>query len=197
MEVGTGDYSRREWRPQGDHVGWLVGGEIYLQSDASYAVVQRLARDGGDQLAVTLSTLKKRLKERGKLASTETSISGGREVERLEIRKMLQGKRRKVLHLRSSSLADTPPESAPSVPSAPNLGSSYLTEADDGTQNGTKIENQASEVRHEDALPEAVTISGGSRPGAIGTQGTQNTLDDLLAEERNAVLPSDHWEEDV
>jgi hypothetical protein len=49
---------------------------------------------------VTLQTLKKRLKERGLLASTETY--GGR--ERLEVRRTLEGKRRPVIHLRSSAL---------------------------------------------------------------------------------------------
>ena len=60
-----------------------------------------------------------------------------------------------------------------------------------------QIENQTSEVRHEDTLPDVLTVSGGSRPGAIGTLGAQNTLDDLLVEERNAVLQSNHWEEEV
>ena len=47
VEVGAGDYTRTDLRPQGEHIGWLSGGEIYLQSDATYAVLQRLARDGG------------------------------------------------------------------------------------------------------------------------------------------------------
>ena len=116
VEVGTGDYARTDLRPQGENIGWIDGGEIYLQADAAYAVVQRLAREGGDQLSITLPTLKKRLNERGLLASTEKYMSGGREVERLEVRKVLQGKRRSVLHFNATSLPDVPFVSEPCEP---------------------------------------------------------------------------------
>jgi hypothetical protein len=33
--VGSGDYARTDLRPQGEHIGWLAGGEIYLQADAA------------------------------------------------------------------------------------------------------------------------------------------------------------------
>ena len=81
VEIGTGAYARRDFQPQRGRIGWIDNGGVYLQSDAAYAVVQRLARDGGDNLAVTLPTLKKRLKECGLLASTERRAGK----ERLEV----------------------------------------------------------------------------------------------------------------
>jgi hypothetical protein len=98
--VGTRDYQRTEWRPQGLRIGWVQGDDLYLEADAAYAEAQRLAREGGDALSVTMPTLKRRLKERGLLASTQTY--GNR--ERLEVRRALEGNRRPVLHLKSSTL---------------------------------------------------------------------------------------------
>ena len=98
--VGTGDYQRTEWQPQGLRIGWVQSDDLYLESDAAFAEAQRLGSKAGEALSVTLQTLKKRLKERGLLASTESV--GGR--ERLEVRRTLEGNRRTVLHLRSSTL---------------------------------------------------------------------------------------------
>ena len=192
VEVGTGQYQRTDLRPQGEHIGWLEGAEIYLQADATYAVVQRLARDGGDELPVTLATLKKRLKERGRLASTEKHMSGGRAVERLEVRRVLQGKRRAVLHFDSSSWRHTP---SGSEPSEPRPEESYQAEADDGSQNGSQTVDQEANVRHESEPPVAAAVSVQGRGGSHGSQ--NYTLDDLLAEKTDAIGPSDQWEEEV
>jgi len=195
VEVGIGQYQRTDLRPQGEHIGWLEGAEIYLQADATYAVVQRLARDGGDELPVTLATLKKRLKERGRLASTEKHMSGGRAVERLEVRRMLQGKRRAVLHFDSSSWRHTPSGSEPCEPSGPRPEESYQAEADDGSQNGSQTVDQEANVRHESEPPVAAAVSVEGRGGSHGSQ--NYTLDDLLAEKTDAIGPSDQWEEEV
>ena len=195
VEVGIGQYQRTDLRPQGEHIGWLEGAEIYLQADATYAVVQRLARDGGDQLPVTLATLKKRLKERGRLASTEKHMSGGRAVERLEVRRVLQGKRRAVLHFDSSSWRHTPSGSEPCEPSEPRPEESYQAEADDGSQNGSQTVDQEANVRHESEPPVAAAVSVQGRGGSHGSQ--NYTLDDLLAEKTDAIGPSDQWEEEV
>jgi hypothetical protein len=88
------------YRPLGGRVGWLDRAELYLDADAAYAVVQKLARDQGDALPVTLATLKRRLREQGILVSTERR--GNR--DRLEVRRTLQGVRREVLHLRAVTL---------------------------------------------------------------------------------------------
>jgi hypothetical protein len=168
-EIGAGEYTRTELRPQGEHIGWLDQMNIYLQADAAYAVVQRLARDEGDHLSVTLATLKKRLKERGLLASTEKRTVEGREVERLEVHRTLQGKRRAVLHLNAISLAYPPTESAPSVPNAPQHRKSYLLK--DG--NGAQIGNPSQKVHHESALENGPAVSEDGDAGALGALGTQ------------------------
>ena len=174
-EVGAGDYTRMDLRPLGERVGWLDGGEIYLQADAAYAVVQRLARDEGDNIPVTLPTLKKRLNERGLLASTEKHRAGGREVERLEVRKVLQGKRRSVLHFNSTSLAPTPSESEPCEPCQPSAKGSYLFQRDDGSRNGSQIWDSTGKVSHESEPRAAVVVS---EEGDNGSHGSQNIGDD-------------------
>ena len=65
----------------------IEGEDIYLSADASFAAAQRLANEQADTLPITLLTLKRRLQEKGFLASTERDGNG----ERLEIRKVLQG----------------------------------------------------------------------------------------------------------
>ena len=189
--MGAGQYQRTDLRSQGGHIGWLEGAEIYLQADAIYAVVQRLARDGGDHLAVGLPTLKKRLKEQGLLASTEKHMSGGRPVERLEVRRVLQGKRRSVLHFSAASLAHTISESAPSVP---QTESSYLAGADHGTPNGTQTGDGAGEVCHRNAPSEGITVSTRALDGA---HGTQNKGIGALSEDNYPGQDLGHWEEEV
>jgi hypothetical protein len=90
-----------EWRPQGACIGWLDKGELYLEPEAAFAVAQVLARDGGEVLNVGLPTLKRRLRDRGLLASMDT----GRGV--LTVRRVLGGVRHEVLHLLPEALAPT------------------------------------------------------------------------------------------
>jgi hypothetical protein len=102
--VGTGDYERKEWRPQGDRIGWLHEREsddvdVYLDPDAAYAAAQKLGREVGDPLTLTAQTLRKRLRERGRLASTEKPAR-----QTLTVRRTLEGKRRDVLHLHAAAL---------------------------------------------------------------------------------------------
>jgi hypothetical protein len=93
-----------EWEPKGERIGWLVEGDhVYLDADVSYAVVQRLGQEVGDRLPVTPQTLRKRLKERGVLVSTDTT----RQV--LTVRKVLEGQRREVLHLSGTILCPSEP----------------------------------------------------------------------------------------
>lgn len=84
-------------RPGGDQVGWvdLGGAQVYLEPDAAYRAVQAYAPDGHG-LPVSPSTLRRRLHERGLLASTETR--GGK--THLTVRRVLSGVRREVLHVK-------------------------------------------------------------------------------------------------
>jgi hypothetical protein len=71
------------WRPLGDPIGWILGADVYLDPEASYAIVQRLADDQGERLPVSRDQLQRRLKEQGRLASADP--------ERTTVRHILQG----------------------------------------------------------------------------------------------------------
>jgi hypothetical protein len=83
------------WTPLGDRVGWVHEDDLYLELDAAYAAAQRLARDSGDSLLINASTLKKRLFEKRLLVSVERR---GNRV-RYQVRKVVEGNRRELLHL--------------------------------------------------------------------------------------------------
>jgi hypothetical protein len=92
------DSEFEDWRPQGDRIGWVDGEDLYLESAASYRVAQREAQ-GGEALAVGAQTLRKRLKEKGFLLSTD------KKRQTLTVRRTIEGvKDRSVLHLSLSSL---------------------------------------------------------------------------------------------
>lgn len=93
-EFYAGDGTDTRLKPQGARVGWLADGELYLEPDTSFAAVQRFARDQSDGFPITPMTLRRRLNEQGLLASTDKGRG------KLTVRKVLQGERREVLHLR-------------------------------------------------------------------------------------------------
>src|SRR5215207_5218976 len=90
-----------EWRPQGERVGWIIGEDLYLEPEAAFAAAQRQGRDSGDALTITGKTLRRRLHERGLLASTDDTRGV------LTVRRALDGSRRNVLHT-SSNFLSTP-----------------------------------------------------------------------------------------
>jgi hypothetical protein len=98
--LGTGDFTREEWQPQGRRVGWTDADELYLEPEASYAEAQELARQAGDSLGVSPQTLRKCLDEKNLLVST--GKDEGRET--WLARKTLEGRRRQVLHVDIASL---------------------------------------------------------------------------------------------
>ncbi len=91
--TGSGDYERTIWEPQGPRVGWTKGQDLYLDPDAAFEAAQAAGQRGGDVLAITPTTLAKRLHERGLLKSIEESHST------LKIRVTAESKRVAVLHL--------------------------------------------------------------------------------------------------
>jgi hypothetical protein len=86
-----------EWQPQGHRFGWLDGDNLYLEPEASFAEVQRLAGEQGEALPTSAQTLRKRLKERGRLASFEEG--------KTTTRRTLEGVLRTVIHMRADCLA--------------------------------------------------------------------------------------------
>jgi hypothetical protein len=85
--------------PKGERIGWVDGDQVYLDPDAAYAAVQRLGDEVGDRLGLTPQTLRRRLKEHGALASSESQR------RMLTVRRTLDGSRREVLHLRRATLS--------------------------------------------------------------------------------------------
>src|SRR5262249_39139166 len=127
VEIGSGDHARTEWRPQGRRLGWVEGGvvgsvgseQVYLEPEASFAEVQALARDQGESFPISPRTLHRRLNDKRLLAGTD----GKREV--LTVRRVLEGQRRGVLHLREGLLCcrpDQPDHSSGSQEEAGNCG---------------------------------------------------------------------------
>jgi hypothetical protein len=89
--------SGEEWRPKGERVGWVHRDDLYLEPEAAFAATQRQGRDAGDPLSVSGRTFNKRLHERGLLSSNEAP--------HLTVRRVLQGERRRVLHLSADVLS--------------------------------------------------------------------------------------------
>jgi hypothetical protein len=108
------------WRLEGDHwtakgvrVGWIEGENVYLQPDASYATVQDLGRAQGDSLSVASQTLRRRLKEKGFLASWDEAR------ETATVRRTLEGKQHQVLHVHTNIFSEA--LSPPTKPDKPDI----------------------------------------------------------------------------
>lgn len=84
---GVGD-----WQPQGECIGWIDGDDLYLEPASAFRAVQIFARDSGDAFAIFEPTLKKRLREKGLLASTDTKR------QTLTVRRTIGGSQKDVLH---------------------------------------------------------------------------------------------------
>lgn len=95
-EVSSEPIPSSVWEPKGSQVGWVDKRDLYLDPRAAYRAVQQVAHTDG--ITMTERTLWKRMKERGMLASTDESRG------RHFVRKVLQGSRRKVLHLQLETL---------------------------------------------------------------------------------------------
>lgn len=102
--LGSGEYTRQEWQPQGRCVGWLDDTGLYLEPTAAFHAVQQLGSVSGTNLTVTATTLWKRMDEAGLLASTEIESRNTRLV-----RRTLAGARRRTLHLRADVLSPRTP----------------------------------------------------------------------------------------
>jgi hypothetical protein len=71
--TGSGQFANEEWVSMGSRVGWLdpSGEDVYLEPEASYALVQELTRNAGDGLSIGRARLGKALFEAGRLVQTE------------------------------------------------------------------------------------------------------------------------------
>jgi hypothetical protein len=84
--------------PRGDCVGWIDGEQIYVEPIAAHHCVLQLTRDTSETLPESLSTLNKRLREKGLLASIEASRGT------MTIRRTICGSEKHVLHFRRSTI---------------------------------------------------------------------------------------------
>lgn len=81
------------WVPLGDCIGWVEHDDLYLEPTVAYRVAQMVGRDAGEVLTVSEQTLKKRLHEKGLLASIDQKR------ETLTVRRSIGGTSKEVLHL--------------------------------------------------------------------------------------------------
>lgn len=196
VTVGTGNSERAEWRPLGDRVGWVDGDNLYLEADAAFGVVQRLGRNVGEGITIQLPTLKKRLHQKGLLASTETR--GGQ--LRLEVRPTLESRRRRVLHVdaatflsgEAAQVAQQSQDSPAAAYAATENDADRVDERDSGAPNKRSAKRTPAR-RPGDA---AANGSAGRRDGPIGPKprGGNNTSNSEAGDpkkSRKAVLSAD------
>ena len=86
------------WQPQGRCIGWTDGAHIYLESTAAYEVIQIAGRNAGEVLPISEQTLRKRLHEKGLLASIDKTR------DMLTVRRTLGGAMKSVLHFRRNTI---------------------------------------------------------------------------------------------
>ncbi|MBA4190913.1 MAG: hypothetical protein C0467_23235 [Planctomycetaceae bacterium] len=108
--TGVGD---GEWQPLGPCVGWVVGADLYLEPDSSYAAACALAREQGDGFHVGARTIRKRLRELGFLATRDSDRGQ-------TVRRSLGGvPNRPVVHIKACTLTGAKPKDLPQEPDNP------------------------------------------------------------------------------
>jgi hypothetical protein len=160
--VGTGEYERIEWQPQGDRAGWIDGHHLYLDLEAALTAVRPVAQATGSPVGVTPRTLAKRLHERGFLLSTDEK---NRE---LKVRRTLEERRHRVLHLAASTI--TREESSHSGQSDPADANSAAGRAF-SRSHGRMLWPDADDPEREsgqETRPNTVDSLGSGRDGGIG-----------------------------
>jgi hypothetical protein len=96
-------FDNQSWKSQGACIGWVDGENIYLEPTVAYGVIQMMARDMNEPFETSPQILKKRLSEKGLLASVEPKH------ETLTVRRSIAGSTKSVLcFLRSTLLPEAP-----------------------------------------------------------------------------------------
>ena len=178
VEIGTGTYARSDFQAQGERIGWLDDGELYLQADTAYASAQNLARAEGDNLSVTLATLKRRLQDQGFLATVEQTG----DKERLVVRRTLEGRRRHVLHIKPETLSTQVRQVRQVRHDDRSIEPSDSDLAGAGPQIGAQTELADLEVRQKSEPEESSTVAEGTHAGALGALGAPMEVG-LIADE--------------
>jgi hypothetical protein len=144
-DIRTGDvppnHGRFGWRseyrgecpvevPRGECVGHTDGEDLFLDQEAVFAVVQRMARDQDEVFAITQRTLWQHLHDSGFLATVDRRTGGK---VRTQVRKSVCGIMTDVMHLSGHSLLDT--SSVQLASGDPWLVDSFLNEGGLGSKN--------------------------------------------------------------
>lgn len=102
--IQRSNFTDEAWQPQGRRIGWTDSESVYLEPDASYSETQKLAAEQNESLSVGAATLRRRLKERGFLASEDSAR------QTLLVRRKLEGGTKNVLHLLAAVVFPDGPE---------------------------------------------------------------------------------------
>lgn len=135
----AGGLEQEEWQAKGNLVGWIDGDDVYLDPDAAFAAVQRLASQQGSSLAITQQTLWKRLAEKGKLASLDNR--GGK--SRNQVRKTIGERRRSVIHILMDTLCSISGPSGPSGPTPSVSGGLRAEKLGHFSEGGEKVAHES------------------------------------------------------
>ncbi len=127
--VGTGDFQREEWQAQGQCAGWLDEDGLFLEPTAAWHAVQRFGAASGMTIAISSTTLWKRLDEAGLLITTE---QGSRQTR--TVRRSFAGARRATLHLPRDVLVPGSNESQAQPGDPPHEDAPFPTAASDYSQ---------------------------------------------------------------
>jgi hypothetical protein len=84
--------------PLGDCIGWVEDDDLYLEPTAAFRAAQLVARDSGEVYAISEHTLRKRLHEKGLLASVDEAR------QTLTVRRSICGSAKSVLHFHRSTI---------------------------------------------------------------------------------------------
>lgn len=99
-EYRKGEDVEMSWQPLGNCVGWLAHDRLYLEPEAAFSVVQKLAESQKAPLAITQQTLWKRMHEQGLLFRTSSE-------EKNKVRRTIGSERRYVVDISASLLSET------------------------------------------------------------------------------------------
>ncbi len=173
--VGTATH----WQPQGRAIGWVDERNVYLDPQAAYAELDRLARETGEPL-VSQRTLWKRLMERGVVRGTQVKDGA-----RYSVTRTVSGRKKRVCEISTATLCVSGSGSSGSRAWSP-----HGSKAEAGTAHfcGTADNGSQAQSQQECGLPDdggtaasGSRISSGSglrpvtmRPTAAGTAGTAN-----------------------
>jgi hypothetical protein len=164
------------WEPLGRRVGWIDGADLFLEPEAAYAEAQELARHQGNSLPTASRTLWRRLRERGLLASWDTTR------QRNTVRRTLEGVReRDVLHLRAGALSacSTPSESSADAARNAKTGGMRTVRAD-GPVDGWPVG---------ECEPSARTVPKAGENESRGQSGRSDTGAETAPEQKNGAAP--------